>query len=93
MIPTIRHSLQKDFLSICEGILQENKSIEEWAAVESDDMFQKGNYVGGFDATEMAFCFSVFVDHREYWFQVFLEEIKGILSGEITELDVRKADY
>ena len=56
-------------------------------------MFQKGNYIGGFDATEMKFCFSVFVDYQEYWFQILLEGLKEIHGEEITENERLIGDF
>jgi hypothetical protein len=53
------HKLEKDFFLISKEIVLQNKTIREWAEIESDDMFQIGNYEGGFDNTEMAFCFKV----------------------------------
>lgn len=38
------------------------------ALIESDDMFQTQNYVGGFDATEMSFCFSYFDANRDEFY-------------------------
>lgn len=83
----MKHKIDQDLKSVCQQILQENKSIEQWSEIESDDMFQKGNYVGGFDATEEEFCFSVFIDCKEYWFQCSLEDAKGISEGLINEID------
>ena len=87
------HTLDKDFRIICNEIIAENKSHDEWVEIESDDMFNQGNYSGGFDATEMEFCFSVFIDEKEYWFQVSLDGIRDILEERITELEIRKAEY
>ena len=50
--------VDQEFLTICEEILKEGHSLEEWREIESDDMFQYPHYEGGFDATEDAFCFS-----------------------------------
>lgn len=55
-------------------------------------MFQKGSYIGGFDATEQEFCFSVFLDCKEYWFQFSLGEAKEIYQGLINDLDIYAAD-
>jgi len=66
---------EEEFYEICKEIIAENKSIEEWAEIESDDQFQSAIYEGGFDATEMAFCFSVYIEKQEYWFQLPLTQI------------------
>lgn len=78
------HQINDDFLNICSQIIGENRSVEEWAGIESDDMFQEGIYTGGFDATEMEFTFSVFIDQKEYWFQLPLSIINKIASEEIS---------
>jgi hypothetical protein len=54
---------------ICKEIESEGKSEQDWAAIESDDMFQNPPFYGGFDATEGEFCFSYYDDNRaEWWF-------------------------
>lgn len=87
----MKHKLQEDFEVIAAQIIKENKSLEEWARIESDDMFQEGNYIGGFDATEMEFCFSVYIEDKEYWFQLPVEAFLKIAGGEITEIEVKEA--
>lgn len=60
-----------ELVEICRRIVAEDRSEDEWASMESDDMFQTQNYVGGFDATEGAFCFSFFgASRQELWFQM-----------------------
>ena len=54
----MKHYLKSSFLKIANEIIEQHNSLNEWAAIESDDMFQEGIYVGGFDATEMEFCFN-----------------------------------
>ena len=73
-------------------ILAENKTESEWAEIESDDMFQSDHYSGGFDATEMAFCFSFFdEDGIEFWFQIPLEEIREYATHGKAEIDAHLA--
>ena len=89
-----KHVFNDDFKDIVDDILKENKTIEEWAEIESDDMFQQGSYVGGFDGIEMEFCFSFFEDDgQEYWFQLSLEDIVKCSKGEILSVEVMKPDY
>ncbi|MBN1126823.1 MAG: hypothetical protein JXA82_17590 [Sedimentisphaerales bacterium] len=80
-----------EFVRICTAIVNQKKGIEEWAIIESDDMFQEGKYEGGFDATEMAFCFSVYIDSSEYWFQLTLEEIRDIAEGKRNVIEIHPA--
>lgn len=81
-----------EFAEICRRILAESRSEEEWALVESDDMFQTENYIGGFDATEMEFCFSYFdASRHEFWFQCTLAQVADIARGRVPELEARPA--
>jgi hypothetical protein len=85
--------VDEEFLKICRLILSKNLSEDEWAKIESGDMFQEKQYVGGFEGIEKAFCFS-FYDHdnQEFWFQVTLGEINEIVDGIKTNIVIRKAD-
>lgn len=87
----MKYLIGDNFKLICQSILDENKSLEEWTEIESDDMFQQGNIIGGFDATEEEFCFSVYINDEEYWFQVPLIDILLILSGDLVQIEARKA--
>ena len=73
--------LDDTFLQIARSIVAEGKTVKEWAEIESDDMFQSGAYVGGYDATEQAFTFS-FYGESEYWFQLTLDEIRNVCGGQ-----------
>lgn len=69
------------FVAICEEIVGLDFSQEQWAQAESCDMFQQGNYCGGFDATEGEFVFEVLIEGNEYWFQFSLAEAAQIAVG------------
>jgi len=84
----MQHKIDNLFIEICKEIISENKSPEEWAEVESDDWFQTEKYCGGFDATEMEFCFSLYENEDEYWFQVSLDDVKDIISGNKDSVEV-----
>lgn len=73
---------------VCHEILVENKSLNEWAEVESCGWFQNEKYCGGFDETEMMFCFSYFEDEFEYFFQFSLDKVQSILNGAIQYVDL-----
>lgn len=78
---------------ICRAILAEGLTENEWAARESDDMFQSRSYAGGFEAIEMAFCFSHYApDGSEHWFQVTLGEVNRIADGTLTEVPSTPAE-
>lgn len=83
----------EEFLSILRNIKAEGKAPEEWAEIESDDMFQSDHFVGGYDADEEAFCFSFFdQDDQEYWFQISFDDVELILNGKMQQIDVRPAE-
>jgi len=86
------HKIEKDFLDICKEIITENKTVAEWAEIESDDMFQSGKYEGGFDATGMEFCFSVYIEDVEYWFQLSLDTIYKINDKVIDQIEAVRAN-
>lgn len=75
---------------IAREILDENKTDAEWAAVESDDRFQRGHWSGGYDADEGAFCFSATTD-PELWCQFALADAPGIAEGAVRSLPARLA--
>lgn len=82
-----------EFRDICSEIVSQAKTDEEWAAIESDDMFQSQNYVGGFDATEMAFCFSHYdPEGMEYWFQLTSSEVSQVATGKKNSIEARPAE-
>ena len=84
------HQVLRD---ICSRILEESKTPEQWALVESDDMFQGGPFVGGYDADEAEFCFSYYADDGgEYWFQFSLAEAARIASGGIGDIEMREPE-
>jgi hypothetical protein len=87
-------AVDDEFRQICKNIASENLDLSEWREIESDDMFQSNKYCGGFDATEDAFCFSYYQsENQELWFQITIDEVQKILSGEITEITTRPADF
>jgi hypothetical protein len=86
------HKFNQDFFRIVAQIVLEDKQPEEWAEIESGDAFQEGNYAGGFDATEMAFCFSAYLEGKEYWFQLSLEDIYKIRDGQLQQAEIMLAD-
>ncbi len=79
-------------LNLCKKIVQCNRTVKEWMQYESDDIFQSGKYEGGFDATEKEFCFSVYIEDIEYWFQLSLDEISKICDGSLAVINVRLPD-
>ncbi len=84
--------IDEQLLSICSDILKENLSVEEWTEIKSDDMFQTENYEGGFDGTEKEFVFR-FYDNSEYWFQMTLQQVNDISSGQLKSVFGIQSDY
>lgn len=84
--------IDEELKSLLREIQLERKSATEWAEIESDDLLQSEHYRGGFDATEMEFCFSLFRNHKEYWFQFSLSDIDILLRGSDAKIEVRPAD-
>jgi hypothetical protein len=72
---------------IAAAIVAESKTFAQWAEIESCDMFQDGGVVGGFDATEGEFTFSYFRPDGEIWFQLSIEQLKLIASGQVPEIE------
>jgi hypothetical protein len=80
-----------DLRAICRQIVSEGKTIEEWGQVESDDTFQRGKYVGGYDATEQQFLFSYHDDMgKEWWFFFPLLIAEKIARGDDYYLDLHE---
>lgn len=84
--------LDDEFRSICQKIVSEDKTEDEWAEIEASDMFQTQKYNGGFDADERQFCFSVFLSDGEFWFQVSLEQVRQIAEGNEVCIEIQLAD-
>lgn len=86
-------NVNQEFIMICKDILKEKRTEEEWAKFESDDMYQSESFVGGYDADEMAFCFSYYnTNGEEFWFQLTHSEIEKVVNGELSKLQSRPAE-
>ncbi len=84
--------IDEELIDICQRINMENKSPSEWDFIESDDYFQTLHYVGGWDETEQAFCFSYYDENRqEYWFQISLEQTNMINKCVLKEITLHDA--
>lgn len=84
--------IDEDLRRIAQLIIQEKKSPDEWAEVESDDMFQEGSYSGGFDADEREFCFSYYAPDGDVWFRMSLAGVEELASGGAPTLTGRSAE-
>jgi hypothetical protein len=82
--------IDEELRRLCSEIASEQRSEDEWSLIESDDMFQTAHFIGGFDATERAFCFSYYDGSgTEFWFQLTLSEALRIAGGEIMNVNGR----
>jgi hypothetical protein len=79
-------------VEIAAQIVSAQRSPSEWAEVESDDMFQRTAYIGGYDADERAFVFSASGPAGELWFQFTLDEAQQISAGEAKTLPARLSE-
>ncbi len=84
--------IDKDLRCIAQKIVAERKNLDEWAEVESDDMFQEGSYSGGFDADEGEFCFSYYGTDEEIWFQLSLAQMEEIAAGDTPVISGQRAE-
>jgi hypothetical protein len=86
----VRIDVDEDLRRIAFEIVGADRSVEDWAETESDDSIQVGAYTGGFDATEMAFCFSRHgASGSELWCQFGLAHARDIADGTRTSVDGR----
>lgn len=84
--------ITNDLVDICTEIIDKNYSNEMCSEIESDDMFQVNNFVGGFDADENEFCFSYTASNNsEYWFQFSLDLAHQIFNGSQVKIIGRLA--
>jgi len=89
----MRIKVDQELIEILKQIDSESRTPDEWAEIESDDMYQSEHYVGGYDADEEAFCFSYYDENRsEHWFQCTLGEVERILLGHLGAIEARPAD-
>jgi hypothetical protein len=80
--------IDDDLRSICQKIQDADRTLEQWAEHESDDMFQAGGFKGGFNPMESEFCFSYHdAEGKEHWIQLPLGDVAKILSGNMSEIE------
>ena len=85
-------AVTNELVDLCQQIVAEDKLEEEWALIESDDMYQNRHFCGGFDADEMEFCFSYYLNDQEYWFQLPLSQVHSIAERRLAEINCRIAE-
>ncbi len=78
----MRIKIDDELKSICQTILDMDKTEDEWVELESVDMFQGENHCGGFDACERLFTVGKYVNGEElYTIQFTLEQVPMITRG------------
>lgn len=83
---------QTELVAICHEIASRGLSLDQWAAVESDDEFQSERLVGGFEATEGEFTFSYFdLADTEWWFNLTLDQALGVAEGNGVVVKLRES--
>ncbi len=87
MINRIR--IDDTILRFCRDIVSRGLDEDTWADREACDTFLTDRYCGGFDASEMAFCFGVYdrVGEEICCFKFRLDQIPSILNKQITVLE------
>lgn len=86
----MRMPISEDLRAICREIVAKGKCENEWSEIESTDMFQSPSVHGGFEALELAFCFSLYSeDGQEYWFNLTLDQVEAVVLGDLHEVEVR----
>ena len=88
----MRIPIDEPLRRIAQTIVGEKKTPKQWAAFESDDMFQDGDYQGGFDADEGEFCFSYYSSDGEAWFQLSFSQVREIAAGGSPTIAGRMAE-
>ena len=88
----MKSNVDDEFNNICQQIVTEKFTPEQWREVESDDEFQSVHFCGGYDADEDAFCFSYYdVEGKEWWFHLTLPEVQKVLRCETNQIELRAA--
>lgn len=63
--------------------------MAEWDRVESCDAFQRGSFVGGYDACEQEFTFSYYdAAKKEWWLSFSVPIAEKIARGDDYWLDL-----
>lgn len=85
----LKLNVTDELRALCEGIMNENRTEDEWAEIEADDMFRSPSFSGEFDATINAFTFSYHDESgKESWLELSLEEVLEIAEGRQTWVEV-----
>jgi hypothetical protein len=76
--------------AICREIVSRGLTDAEWSDQESCDAFQSEHLSGGYEASELAFCFSLYLPSgEERWISLSLYEAEQVAAGSSVELHLR----
>ncbi len=71
-------TIDNDFREICREIVAKGEA----AFVDSDDLYQQGNFCGGWDEEHGVFAFSFYApDGGDYIFSLSVEEARVVAEG------------
>ena len=80
-----------ELTAICQEISSRGLTASQWAELESCDQFQTNHWCGGYEATEQAFCFSLYLrSGEERWLSLTLQQIGSIAAGSAVALQLRQ---
>lgn len=82
--------MSEELRAIGRSIHGARRTLAEWALVGRDAPFERGPFVGRFDALQNAFCFSYFDASGEYRFQFSLDHAVAIANGVDVYLEGRR---
>lgn len=78
--------------AICQELVAEGKTDDEWCEVEAGDWFQTETVTGGYDALERAFTFSYYPpESSEMWIQLTLDEAARVAAGVMNVVEAAPA--
>jgi len=89
----MEYNVDRELQRICGEIREENKSEAEWARIEASDWFQTPHYNGGFDATDMHFAFTIYLNSEKFCFAISLSEALRIADGSIRKIQIEPSPW
>ena len=78
---SLTDEVRAELAFICRLIKARDRSLEAWAAAESNDKFQSKHLVGQFQPAEGVFAFSYLRGGEELRVQLSLEDALGVGDG------------
>ena len=83
--------IDAELINICVDIKFKNKSVEEWSASQSLELFKSEKYCGGYDEIVQTFVFTYFnLNGEEWWFEITIDMLDSIIKSDLQYLDLHK---